>query len=126
VGASSPNLGACRKAGRLAEPVEQLVAEWVVRQLGGPALTAALAAATREDQTERELPPAFQVDQDRLDELVDAFADGTLSQADFARARARMEARLDTTRQRARQPCGRWPPCRWGSGRCGRPGRPGG
>ena len=73
--------------------------------MGGPpaqrlCLSAALAAATGEDQAERELLAALQVDQDRLDELVDAFADGTLSRADFARARARVEARMDTTRRR--------------------------
>ena len=67
-------------------------------QLSGPALSAALVAATGEDQAERELLNALQVDQDRLDELVDAFADGTLSRADFARAQARVEARMDTTR----------------------------
>jgi hypothetical protein len=64
--------------------------------LSGPAL----AAATGEDQAERELLATLQVDQDRLDELVDAFADGTLSRADLARARARVEARMDTTRRR--------------------------
>jgi site-specific DNA recombinase len=98
--ASGPNFGGCGKTGRLAEPVEQLVSEWVVRQLSGPALSAALAAATGEDQAERELLHALQVNQDRLDELVDAFADGTLSRADFARARARVEARMDATRRR--------------------------
>jgi hypothetical protein len=56
-----PNLGRCGKSGRLAEPVEQLVAEWVVRQPSGPALTAVLAAATGEDQAERELLNALQV-----------------------------------------------------------------
>ncbi|HZA81309.1 MAG TPA: hypothetical protein VFC13_07540 [Actinomycetes bacterium] len=35
-----------------------------------------------------------------MDELVDAFADGTLRRADFARARARVEARMDATRRR--------------------------
>jgi site-specific DNA recombinase len=94
--ASGPNFGGCGKTGRLADPVEQLVSEWVLRQLGGPAL----AAATGEDQAERELLAALQVGQDRLDELVDAFADGTLSRADFARARARVEARMDATRRR--------------------------
>jgi site-specific DNA recombinase len=98
--ASGPNFGGCGKTGRLAEPVEHLVVEWVLRQLSGPALSAALAAATGEDQAERELLHALQVDQDRLDELVDAFADGTLGRADFARARARVEARMDTTRRR--------------------------
>ena len=98
--ASGPNFGGCGKTGRLAEPVEQLVVEWILRQLSGPALSAALAAATGENQAERELLHALQADQDRLDELVDAFADGTLSQGDFARARARVEARMDTTRRR--------------------------
>jgi site-specific DNA recombinase len=84
--ASGPNFGGCGKTGRLAEPVEQLVSNWVVRQLSGPALAAALAAATREDEAERKLLNALQADQDRLDELVDAFADGTLRRADFARS----------------------------------------
>jgi hypothetical protein len=35
----------------MAEPVEQLVAEWVIRLLSGPALS----AATGEDRAEREL-----------------------------------------------------------------------
>jgi hypothetical protein len=52
------------------------VAERVLRQFSGPVLTAALQAATGEDQAERELLQ-LQVDQDRLNELVDAFADGT-------------------------------------------------
>jgi hypothetical protein len=49
-----------------------------------------LVRQRRENQTECELL-------DRLDELVDAFADGTLSRADFARARLRVEARTDAT-----------------------------
>jgi hypothetical protein len=36
-----PNYGGCIKIGCLAEPVEQLVAEWVIRPLSGPALSAA-------------------------------------------------------------------------------------
>jgi uncharacterized protein (DUF2267 family) len=63
-------------------------------------LSAALAAATGEDQAERGLLHALQADQNRLHELVDAFADGTLRRADFTRARARVEARMDTTRRR--------------------------
>jgi hypothetical protein len=64
----------------------------------------ALQAATGEDQAQRELLAALQVDQDRLDELVDASADGTLSPADYARARARVEARMDATRTPAALP----------------------
>ena len=46
-----PNYGGCIKIGCLAELVEQLVAEWVIRPLSGPALS----AATGEDRAEREL-----------------------------------------------------------------------
>jgi hypothetical protein len=48
---SGPNYGGCIKIGCLAEPVEQLVAEWVIRLLSGPALS----AATGEDHAERDL-----------------------------------------------------------------------
>ena len=95
--ASGPNFGGCGKTGRLADPVEQLVTEWVLRQLSGPAL----AAATGEDQAERELLAALQADQDRLDELVDAFADGTPSRVDFARARVELPRRGSMAKNRA-------------------------
>ena len=98
--ASGPNFGGCGKIRRLAEPVEDLIREEVITALAGPGLDAALQAATGEDQAERELLAALRVDQERLDELVDAFADGTLSRADLARAKSRVEARMEATRRR--------------------------
>jgi DNA invertase Pin-like site-specific DNA recombinase len=98
--ASGPNFGGCGKIRRLAEPVEELVRDAVFTALDGPGLAAALQAATGEDQAERELLASLRADQERLDELVDAFADGTLSRADLARARSRIETRTETTRRR--------------------------
>jgi hypothetical protein len=48
---SGPNYGGCIKIECLAEPVEQLVAECVIRLLN----LLALSAATGEDRVEREL-----------------------------------------------------------------------
>jgi site-specific DNA recombinase len=98
--ASGPNFGGCGKIRRLAEPVEDLIREEVIVALDGPGLAAALQAATGEDQAERELLAALRADQERLDELVDAFADGTLSRAELARAKSRVEARMEASRRR--------------------------
>jgi site-specific DNA recombinase len=77
-----------------------------------------LVGQRRENQTECELL-------DRLDELVDAFADGTLSRADYARARARVEARMDTTRRRLAGPDSYADPADRGAGAAGGLGDPG-
>jgi site-specific DNA recombinase len=98
--ASGPNFGGCGKIGRLAGPVEELVSEQVLDRLSGPALAAALEAATGEDQVQRELLAVLRADQERLDELVDAFADGTLNRAGFVRAKSRVEGRMEATRRR--------------------------
>jgi site-specific DNA recombinase len=98
--ASGPNFGGCGKIGRLADPVEGWVAGQVLDRLSGPALAAALEAATGAGQVERQLLAELRSDQDRVDELVDAFADGTLNRADFARARSRVEGRMEATRRR--------------------------
>ena len=122
--ASGPNFGGCGKIRRLADPVEDLVREQLLLALDEPALAAALKAATGEDEAERELLAALRADQDRLDELVDAFADGTLTRADLARARSRIETRMEATTRRwpGGPPRRRWPASRAARPRSGSSG----
>lgn len=99
---SGPDFGGCGKIRRLAEPVEELVAEALFVALDSPEFAAALRDARRPADDEGS---ALAAELDRYEERKarlqeDHYVEGTLAKADYLRLVAEVDARADGARRR--------------------------
>lgn len=94
--ACTTDKGGCNKVGIGAQPLEDLIVEAVMIRLDSAQFVR--RAALRRQQAQREDDPIEGIEQ-RLNDLAEMFADGSISRAEWATARAGLSKRLDEARK---------------------------
>jgi site-specific DNA recombinase len=93
--------GGCGRLHRLAGPIDEYVSEAVIVALTNGAEFATMFAEQRQAATDERLGALLgrvREEEERLNELVDLLADGMLNKEQFARAKARVNRRLEAAR----------------------------
>ena len=97
--ASGPNFHGCGKIRRMADPVEDLVRDWVLEALDGPGLAEALRHSAGDDPEARALAESVQGYERRLEALGEAhFVEGILDRNEYARRRQTLVERIEAGR----------------------------
>ncbi len=98
--AKGPDHGGCGRLTVVALPVEQLIADALLLRLASPQFADALAGRAAATEQTAQLAEQITADRAQLDELADLYASKTITAAEWARARASIDARLRDTQRR--------------------------
>lgn len=98
-----PDHGGCGRLTVVADPVDQLVTDYVLFRLDTPELADALAGRAAADERAAGLSAQLAADREQLDELAGLFAARSITSREWMSARNPIEARIADTQRRLAQ-----------------------